>query len=84
MTSTCEGCGPLHVGHAVPLREGERFDQVAIVCYPGADHFADLVGSRFYQQIFPSKQLGDNQSVITVPLMDKLEAGRLGAAAQRP
>lgn len=68
------GYGPLHIGRPEALPADISFDQVAIVYYPSADYFADLITSRFYQGIFPSKQLGDNQSVITVPLTRALEA----------
>lgn len=67
------GYGPLHTGAAVPLEQGHHFDHVAIVYYPGADYFADMVGSTFYQRIFPRKQLGDSQSVVTVPMTALLD-----------
>lgn len=66
------GNGPMHIGRAVPLERGTRFESVAIVYYPGVDYFASMVTSRFYQGILGDKQLGDNQSTITVPILDRL------------
>ena len=31
-----------------------------------------MLGSTFYQRILPNKQLADNQSTITVPILDAL------------
>lgn len=64
------GYGPLHLGEAVALPGNYDFDRVAIVYYPGTDYFADMFASTFYQSILGDKQLGDNQSTITVPVLD--------------
>jgi len=66
------GYGPMHLAKAEMLPGGEPFDRVAIVYYPGAAFFADMVGSSFYQHILPSKQLADNQSTITAPILNRL------------
>jgi uncharacterized protein (DUF1330 family) len=66
------GCGPLHLAKAETLADGVPFDRVAIVYYPGTAFFADMLGSSFYQHILPDKQLADNQSAITVPILDEL------------
>jgi hypothetical protein len=63
------GYGPLHIGRAVALEGGARFDSVAIAYYPGVEFFHAMVRSRYYQGIFGSKQLGDSQSSITVPIL---------------
>ena len=64
--------GPMHVGVAVPLATGDEFDRVALVYYPGVQYFADMMGSRFYQNIVGDKQLADTQASITVPVLDCL------------
>jgi hypothetical protein len=64
--------GPMHVGRAVPLVEGDRFDRVALVYYPGVQYFADLMRSKFYLGIVGDKQLADAQASITVPVLDRL------------
>jgi hypothetical protein len=64
--------GPMHVGDAVPLAEGTRFDRVALVYYPGVAYFGDMLRSRFYRGIVSDKQLGDTQASITVPVLDRL------------
>jgi hypothetical protein len=64
--------GPMHVGRAVTLERGAKFERVALVYYPGVDYFRDMVMSRFYQRIFGGKQLGDTQASITVPILDLL------------
>jgi len=66
------GYGPLHLAKAEALPGNFDFDNVAIVYYPGTNYFADMFGSTFYQEILPNKQLGDNQSTITVPILDLL------------
>ena len=66
------GYGPLHLAKAEALPGNFDFDNVAIVYYPGTNYFADMFGSTFYQRILPNKQLGDNQSTITVPILDLL------------
>lgn len=67
------GYGPLHLAEAEALPGGYDFDRAAIVYYPGTDYFADMFASTFYQSILGDKQLGDNQSTITVPVLDLLE-----------
>jgi hypothetical protein len=64
--------GPMHVGSAVRLEGDVDFEHVAIVYYPGADYFADLLGSRFFQDIIGDKQLGDTLAVPTVPILSQL------------
>jgi hypothetical protein len=64
--------GPIHIGSAVRLEGDVDFEQVAIVYYPGADYFADLMGSRFFQGIIGDKQLGDTLAVPTVPILSQL------------
>ncbi len=64
--------GPMHIGVAVPLEAGDRFDRVALVYYPGVQYFADMMRSRFYRGIVGDKQLGDTQASITVPVLDRL------------
>ncbi|HVN30093.1 MAG TPA: hypothetical protein VMT64_16460, partial [Candidatus Binataceae bacterium] len=66
------GYGPLHLAKAEPLPGNFDFDNLAIVYYPGTSYFAEMFGSTFYQSILPDKQLGDNQSTITVPILDLL------------
>lgn len=64
--------GPVHIGKAVPLEGEARFEQVAVVYYPGVRYFAELVGSRFFQGIIGDKQLGDTLVVPTVPILSQL------------
>jgi hypothetical protein len=64
--------GPMHVGDAVAIADGARFDRVALVYYPGVTYFGDMLRSRFYRGIVGDKQLGDTQASITVPLLDHL------------
>ncbi len=64
--------GPMHVGSAVTLEGDASFESVVIVYYPGVSYFAELIGSRFFQDIIASKQLGDTQAVPTVPILSRL------------
>ena len=64
--------GPMHIGDAVTLEGGARFDRVALVYYPGVEHFAAMGRSRFFQGIVGGKQLGDTQASVTVPMLDRL------------
>ena len=66
------GYGPMHLANAEALPGDYDFDRVAIVYYPGTGYFADMFGSTFYQGIYRDKQLDDNQSTITVPVLDLL------------
>jgi uncharacterized protein (DUF1330 family) len=66
------GNGPMHMGRAVTLERGTHYEAVAIVYYPGVEYFRSMAESRFYQSILGNKQLGDNQSSITVPILDRL------------
>ncbi len=66
------GNGPIHIGRAVTLEGDARFDEVAIVYYPGVDYFADMVQSEFFTGIIGGKQLGDTLSAPTVPLLPHL------------
>jgi uncharacterized protein (DUF1330 family) len=66
------GAGPMHVGEAVTLEGDADFDQVIIVFYPGVEFFGEMITSEFYQGIFPDKQLGDDLSSLTVPVLPHL------------
>ncbi len=66
------GCGPMHMGRAVTLEGDADFDSVAIVYYPGAEFFAEMVTSTFYGGISGGKQLGDTLSSPSVPLLPHL------------
>jgi len=62
------GYGPLHLGGAEPLDHPLEYDSIAMVYYPGAAYFRDLVASRYFQDIIGDKQLADTQATITVPI----------------
>lgn len=64
--------GPMHIGRAVVLEGDAEFERVVLVYYPGPGYFADLLESSFFQGIIGDKQLGDNQSVPTVPIRSLL------------
>jgi hypothetical protein len=66
------GHGPVHLGRAVTLEDDVDFDQVAIVSYPGIKYFVEMVQSQFYTGIFGGKQLGDDLSSPTVPILQHL------------
>lgn len=66
------GHGPLHVGKAVALQEQVDFDRVALVYFPGFQYLIDMVQSTYYTKIFENKQLGDNLSTPTVPILQHL------------
>jgi len=66
------GHGPIHMGRAVSLEDDVDFDQVVIVSYPGIRYFVEMVQSRFYTGIFGGKQLGDDLSSPTVPILQLL------------
>ena len=66
------GHGPVHVGDAVALEGDADFDRVVLVYYPGVEYFVDMVQSEFYTGIFGGKQLGDNLSTPTVPILQHL------------
>jgi hypothetical protein len=66
------GHGPVHMGRAVSLEDDVDFDQVAIVSYPGIKYFTEMVQSKFYTSIFGGKQLGDDLSSPTVPILQHL------------
>ncbi len=66
------GHGPVHLGRAVSLEDDVDFDQVVIVSYPGIRYFVEMVQSRFYTGIFGGKQLGDDLSSPTVPILQHL------------
>ena len=73
MGAMAEGAhGPMHMGRAVAVEGEARFDQVAIVFYPGVEYFANLVGSSFFRGIIGGKQLADTQASITVPILSRL------------
>ena len=67
------GYGPIHLGDAESLSNDHDFDDVVLVYYPGTGYFADLITSTFFQSIIGDKQLGDNQSTITVPILELIE-----------
>ena len=64
--------GPMHVGSAVTLEGDPDFDNVALVYYPGANYFADLLTSTFFVGIVGDKQLGKNLSMPTVPILRQI------------
>ena len=66
------GAGPMHLGKSVTLEGEADFDQVIIVHYPGVEFFGEMMTSGFYQGIFPGKQLGDDLSSLTVPILPYL------------
>ncbi len=66
------GYGPMHMGRAVTLEGDARFDNVAIVYYPGVDYFADMIQSEFFLGIVGNKQLGDSLAAPSVPLLPHL------------
>ena len=66
------GAGPMHFGESVTLEGDADFDQVIIVFYPGVEFFGEMITSEFYQGIFPGKQLGDDLSSLTVPILPHL------------
>jgi uncharacterized protein (DUF1330 family) len=66
------GHGPVHIGDAVSLQGDVDFDRVVLVYYPGVQYFTDMVQSKFYTGIFGGKQLGDNFSTPTVPILQHL------------
>lgn len=66
------GSGPTHMGRAVTVEGDADFDQVIIVFYPGLEFFVEMVEGKFYQGIFGGKQLGDDLSTLTVPLLQHL------------
>ena len=66
------GHGPMHVGRAVTIEDDVDFDQVVIVSYPGIEYFAQLIRSKFFTRIVRGKQLGDDLSSPTVPILQHL------------
>ena len=66
------GHGPIHMGRAVSLEDDVNFDQVVIVSYPGIKYFTEMVQSKFYTGIFGGKQLGDDLSSPTVPILQHI------------
>jgi len=66
------GYGPVHMGRPVSLEDDVDFDQVVIVAYPGIRYFVEMVQSRFYTGIFGGKQLADDLSSPTVPILQHL------------
>ena len=66
------GHGPVHVGAAVTLEGDADFDRIVLVYYPGVKYFIDMVQSKFYTGILGDKQLGDNLSTPTVPILQHL------------
>jgi len=70
--------GPLHIGRAASIDSGSddsgvQFDQVAIVFYPSATYFSQLISSEFFINIFASKQLADSTSVPTIPITQQVQ-----------
>ena len=66
------GYGPMHLGPAVRVEADHDFDQVVLVYYPGVEFFADLARSTFFQSIIGGKSLGDTQTNLTVPILERL------------
>ncbi len=66
------GYGPVHMGQPVSLEDDVDFDTVVVVAYPGIRYFTEMVQSRFYTGIFGGKQLNDDLSSPTVPILQHL------------
>ncbi|MDE0934264.1 MAG: hypothetical protein OSA47_11750 [Novosphingopyxis baekryungensis] len=66
------GYGPVHMGRAIQVEGGHRFEQFVAVYYPGIDHMHAMIGSAFMNRIGPGKQLGDTLAVATIPVLSKL------------
>jgi hypothetical protein len=66
------GYGPVHLGRPVSLEDDVDFDTVVVVAYPGIRYFTEMVQSRFYTSIFGGKQLKDDLSSPTVPILQHL------------
>ena len=66
------GYGPVHMGRPVSLEDNVDFDTVVVVAYPGIRYFMEMVQSRFYTSIFGGKQLNDDLSSPTVPILQHL------------
>ncbi len=62
------GFGPLHVGSVTD----EAFDQLTAIAYPSVDAFADILLSRFYREVSTLRRPADTETVITVPILDRL------------
>lgn len=67
-----KGYGPVHMGRPVSLEDNVDFDTVVVVAYPGVRYFIEMVQSRFYTGIFGGKQLNDDLSSPTVPILQHL------------
>ena len=66
------GYGPMHIGSAVRLESDFDFEEVTLVYYPGVEFFADMARSTFFRGIIGGKTLGDTQTSLTVPILDRL------------
>ena len=66
------GYGPVHLGAAEAVEGSHDFDDIVLVYYPSGSFFADMITSEFFQGIVGGKQLGDTQSTVTVPMLDRL------------
>ncbi|MEL6341498.1 MAG: hypothetical protein AAFV53_00090 [Myxococcota bacterium] len=64
--------GPMHIGGSIPIDHPLAYSSVAIVYYPGARFFRDLITSTYLQGIIGNKQLADTQVSVTVPITDVL------------
>jgi hypothetical protein len=64
--------GPIHVGASVPIDHPVDYTSVALVYYPGARYFRELLSSAFFQRIIGDKQLADTMISITVPITNQL------------
>jgi hypothetical protein len=65
-------CGPMHMAEAVTVEGDAKFDNVAIVYYPGIDFMTDMIASAFFGGISGGKQLGDTISAPTIPVLSRL------------
>ncbi len=66
------GNGPMHMGRAITIEGDAKFDNVALVYYPGIDFMQEMLGSTFYGGIVGDKQPGDTLAAPTVPVLSRL------------
>ena len=66
--------GPLHIGHPVALEGNARFSSIFVVHYPSAGYFADLLSSQFFHSVIGDHRVGDNCTVPTVPITEKVRS----------
>lgn len=61
-------CGPRYLGPANKVSEGATFERVALVEYPSAKFFKDMISSTYMAKIARDKQLGDTFVLYTTAL----------------